>query len=489
MYSQFGTYPDNTSFGEFRVDYKSDLAEYNSEKKFFYTNSTETMPKSEVNLEEVAGYGNSSLIKYDGKGSYFMDKIENGIWRLEVMPDALWVDNPFGRNSPKKTVGVIQWNEHQMRIDMKEIGIDFDVVAINEDNKFIPVVTGNSFEIKPGTYIISKKGSANNLNKEDSFKTNRLGDFYAPESTVTGPWLQHNAPAYASQGEEIILNAQFVAPDRPEQLSIQGYLGSQRVNLDMKTVDGFNYTARIPSENLGIGFFNYNIVVKINEEAYLTYPSGKEGRSFEWDYFDRSMYKVAVVPKSNPIYLFDAIEDSDLLVKQWRNTFRLVPTENGGEAEYQMNIEKLFVPNNENLNADPIYDYSFKHFILDKLKGRRSDLKEKKNIVFYGRALNNKTCKLQIAFVMDDGSSYGGIIEVGVKMDRYVLSIESLKTVRTVTLPRPYPVFLPYYLEHDISPVFDVARIESIQFSVGPGILEDELNDPHGIAIISLRLE
>ena len=45
MNSEFGIYPQNTTFGNFKVDYKSDLAEYNSGEKFFYTNTTNTMPK------------------------------------------------------------------------------------------------------------------------------------------------------------------------------------------------------------------------------------------------------------------------------------------------------------------------------------------------------------------------------------------------------------------------------------------------------------
>ncbi|MCK5401120.1 MAG: hypothetical protein KAJ28_05750, partial [Flavobacteriaceae bacterium] len=222
---------------------------------------------------------------------------------------------------------------------------------------------------------------------------------------------------------------------------------------------------------------------------YITYPAAYEGRPFEWDSYDRSTYRITAVPKSNPIHLFDAIEDSDLLVKQWRNTFRLVPAESKDEAEYQMNIEKLFVQDNENLDAKPIYDYSFKHFIIDRIKGRKADLSSKSTIVFFGRALNGKPCKLQIAFVMNDGSAFGKVLEIGTELKEYKLSIRELQPVKTVTLPRPYPSFLPYYFEHNINSEFDINNIESIQFSIGPSIHTSELKDKHGIGMISLRLE
>jgi hypothetical protein len=190
-----------------------------------------------------------------------------------------------------------------------------------------------------------------------------------------------------------------------------------------------------------------------------------------------------------PIHLFNASKDTDFLVREWRKSFQLVPTKNEGEAEYQMNLEKLFLVDVENLNAKPIYDYSFKHFILDKISGRKNDLSSMKNLIFTGRSLNNKPCKLQMAFVMNDGSSFGNLIEIGTESTDYKISLSDLKPVKTVTLPRPYPSFLPYYFDHNLSSEFDINKVESIQFSIGPGISENELADKHGIAIVSLRLE
>jgi len=236
------------------------------------------------------------------------------------------------------------------------------------------------------------------------------------------------------------------------------------------------------------GFLNYNIIVELNDGSYRTYPADMEGRPFDWDFYDRSTYQIRVVPKTNPIYLFNAIKDADLLVKQWRRSFRLVPTESEGEAEYQMNIEKLLEVDNENLYAEPIYDYSFKHFILDKIEGRKNDLSKMEQLVFKGRALNGKPCMVQFAFVMDNGAAYGSTIEIGTDLNEYKVSLASLKPVKTITLPRPYPGFLPYYFSHNISSGFDINKIESIQFSIGPGIPENERNNPHGIAIVSLWL-
>ena len=489
MYSNHGKYPQNTTFGNFKVDYKNDLAEYNTDQKFMYTNHTNAVPVNEKKLHKIAGFGNSALVQYDGLGAYFLDKIDKGIWRLEVMPDAVWVDNPFGRNSPNKTVGVIKWEEHKIDIRLKDLGTNFRMEPINEGNTFITKVDQTSFSIKPGTYILSRNGIKKKWLPSDSFGKNLLKDFYAPNTNVKNNWLRHKAASETTELKPLTVTAQFITPEKPKQIQLVGYAGFKRFTIDMLNTKGYNYSATIPAENLTKGFLNYNIIVNKKENEYKTYPSGMEGRPFDWDVYDRSTYKVRVVPESNPIYLFDAATDSELLIKQWNRSLKLVPTENLGEAEYQVNVEKLLIHDNENLDAKPLYDYSFKHFIIDKIKNRRHDLESKDVLILKGRSLNDKPCKLQIALVMDDGASYGATIEIGVATQDYKISLSDLKQVKTITLPRPYPGFLPYFLEHDLQGEFDISRAESLQFSIGPGIPEKELEEKQGLGIISVRLE
>ena len=489
MYKDFGSYPENNSFGDFMVDYSQDLASYNSEKKFIYTNSNSQIPKNENKLELIAGYGNSVVVKYNGMGAYFLDKIDPGLWRLEVLPDAVGVNNPFGRNSPKKKVGIVKWKEHNMTLKIIDLGEKFTIETVNKGNNFTATVNKDSFSILPGTYIISKKGLSKNWSASDDFGVNKLNDFFAPEDNVTKLWFRHDPVKEVTEYTDLKINVQIVDSIEPESVTLNFYTGFGTNSIEMIKTKGYNYTATIPAENLILGFLNYYIIVQSVETKFVTYPSEKEGRPLEWDYYDRKPYKVRIVPRSNGINLFEAIDDSDLLVRQWRNTFKLIPTKNYGEAEYQVNIEQLFVIDNENKFAKPIYDYSFKHFILDRIQERKGDIASKEKIVFYGRSLNEKSCKLQIALVMDDGSAFGEIIEIGKELRDYYIPLENLKPVRTVTLPRPYPTFLPYYLEHKTNTTFDISKVESIQFSIGPEIPEEQWEEKHGIGIVNLRLE
>ena len=61
-------------------------------------------PPDPAALRRVAGYGSSSTVRYEGEGTYFLDRVRPGLWRLEVYPDAVPVRDPFEAPSPDKIV-------------------------------------------------------------------------------------------------------------------------------------------------------------------------------------------------------------------------------------------------------------------------------------------------------------------------------------------------------------------------------------------------
>ena len=49
--------------------------------------------------------------------------------------------------------------------------------------------------------------------------------------------------------------------------------------------------------------------------------------------------------------------------------------------------------------------------------------------------------------------------------------------------------FIAYFLEKKENTPFRLDEIESLMFTIGPGIDESEAKSPHGIAIESVRME
>jgi hypothetical protein len=199
-------------------------------------------------------------------------------------------------------------------------------------------------------------------------------------------------------------------------------------------------------------------------------------------------FRTSVIAGQSPVYLFSAATDHERLVRRWTRQSVVVPKAQPGLAEVRVNIEKLFTPDPENRNGEPIADYSMRYYFRDKVKGREPELADKKSLVFTGRSIG-KPGWLQIAFVTKTGTAYGATVQLDRETREHVVPLSALKPVKVVTLPRPYPTFLSYWFESSKPLPFNINEAETIQLSIGPGIPADQLDQPQSIAIESIRVE
>ncbi|MBK5192842.1 MAG: hypothetical protein JJE07_06455 [Flavobacteriaceae bacterium] len=488
MNKNFGTYPENLEFNGFKVDYEKDLAELNSTEKFIYTNTTSAKPKSLKTLMQIAGFGDSEIVKYEGKGAYFLDKLETGVWRLEVMPDAILMSNPFGKNSLDKKVAVINWKEWKMKLNLPDLGENFSIKALNKGNDFSSKAESNSFNIQPGVYLLTKKGVTATFKGNEEWSNIKLNEFSAPEGNVKKTYLVHEALSEIVENSDLEISAKIVSNENIEKVEAWLLNGNTYENVELKRKTGYVYSAEIPLKVLHTGYLSYRIIITTAENTF-TFPSGIKGNPGEWNFYDESNYVTRILKENSLIYIFNAAQDSDHLVKEWKPGNQLVPGKSPGEVEYQIKIARLFQEDAENKNAKPVYDYSFRFNFSEKIKGRSEELNKQNKLILKARSLSGKTEKIQVALVDKNGSSFGKIIEITTEKREYTIDLSELKPVKTVTLPRPYPGFLPYYFEHNNQEIFNLENIESIQFSIGPGLEKDALTQKHEIGIISVRLE
>jgi hypothetical protein len=488
MNKNFGTYPENLEFDGFKVNYEKDLAELNSVEKFIYTNSNSTKPISVKTLTQIAGFGDSEIVKYDGKGAYFLDKLETGIWRLEVMPDAILVGNPFGKNSLEKKVAVINWKVWTMKVNLPDLGENFSIQALNEGTGFSPKAESNSFNIQPGTYLLTKKGVSATFKGNEEWNNIKLNEFTAPEGNVKKTYLVHETLSEIAENSDLKISAKIVSNEIIEKVEVWFQNGNNYENVELKRITGYVYSAEIPSKVLQTGFLSYRIIITTGENTF-SFPSGIKGNPGEWDFYDESNYVTRIVKENSPIYIFNAAQDSDYIVKEWKPGNQLVPGKSPGEAEYQVKIARLFEEDIENKNATAVNDYSFRFNFSKKIKGRNNELAEQKKLVLNARSISGKTEKIQVALVDKNGSSFGEIIELTPENGEYTIDLSHLKPVKTVILPRPYPGFMPYYFEHNNRDPFNLKNVESIQISIGPGLENEALTQKHEIGVSSVRLE
>jgi len=161
LYKSYGSFPADTTFGPFTVSYKRNLSEMNAPTAFYYSNHTFSKPVNVGALQHIAGVGSSPVVDYQGNGSYFIDKLTDGSWRLEVFPDIISVQDPFGKNSLTSPVTNISLKVNQMKITLPDLGADFKVTSLTAANPDDKSAVAGAFSVGPGTYILLKKGQKN----------------------------------------------------------------------------------------------------------------------------------------------------------------------------------------------------------------------------------------------------------------------------------------------------------------------------------------
>ncbi|HSI69539.1 MAG TPA: cellulase family glycosylhydrolase [Gillisia sp.] len=483
----YGKYPGNLEFEEFRISYEEDLAEFNSAEKFYYTNTTTSNPLSLDALKHIAGYGNSEVVQYEGRGAYFLDKLEDGVWRLEVMPDAILIDNPFGRNNLDKTVAVINWKNWEMKVELPDLGENFSVITLSREEDVVSSNAGN-FEITPGTYLLSAADKKITFNGDEPWKNGELRDFFAPETTVEKTYVLHKHIEEVTENSSLEIKADIVSNEPLEKVEVWLQNGNVYESLELKRGKGYDYKAEVPQRLLNKGFLTYQIVVT-TKEGSRTFPADATGNPGQWDFYEQEKYVTRVTGKEQPLYIFNAATDKDYIVGPWKRGNQLVPGQTPGEEAYQVRLEKLFEEDVENKNANPLYDYSFRYNFKRKIEGRKSQLSDFQIIKFKARSLEEKPKKIRIALIDKNGAAFGQIVELNSQNKEYSLKINDLKPVKTVTLPRPYPSFLPYYFDHEIEGPLNMGNVESLQISIGPGLKESEFQGNHKIEFTSFRLE
>jgi hypothetical protein len=179
----YGSFPADTAFGPFKLSYQLQSSEMNTDTAFYYANSSTSKPRMLKALKHIAGVGSSPIVQYKGTGAYFLDRVGDGAWRLEVMPDAVVIRDPFGKNDLDHAVTKTISLQHAMKILLPDLGSAFSVKSLDVGNTFLPDVLGFSVHIKPGTYLLQRSGRSKLAVIEQKVGEIGLHEFVAPPET------------------------------------------------------------------------------------------------------------------------------------------------------------------------------------------------------------------------------------------------------------------------------------------------------------------
>ncbi|MGN0206378.1 MAG: hypothetical protein ACI4BC_03970 [Muribaculaceae bacterium] len=301
---QFAKYPQDTIFGDFMVSYKQNLATLNDGKHYFHTNSTCLTPKDVVSIEQIAGVGSSPIVEYDGTGAYFIDKIGENLWRVEIMPDVFMIADPFGKPSPKRKVAITINKGHDMRVNLPLLEKNYHYRGVNEGNDDCGTASEGKFHAKPGVYIIgNNKEAVEQVNPGSKIGNIAVGEYVAPRESNVKSILLHT-PALTTTKGTIRVKAQVVGSIEPDSVVVYprhiSFWSDHNTLYRMNRTSAYDYEVEIPSADA-----EYNIVV-YNEGKATTYPQGVEGTPLDWDFTDYRYYSTKVMEKDTPMVLVRA---------------------------------------------------------------------------------------------------------------------------------------------------------------------------------------
>ena len=170
---------------------------------FLYTNDTELAPPRPERLERVFGCGRSCVVDYTGTGAYFLDKLGEGQWRLEVYPDAVWIDDPHAPTSLQREVSRVLWTEQAMSVRLPDLGGNFSYQRIAPQAGGKEQAKDGRLAITPGAYILAREGRP--------FPEDVRTDFWAPSPQDGSPAVWWQGPKRWREGVALPVRAVVAA--------------------------------------------------------------------------------------------------------------------------------------------------------------------------------------------------------------------------------------------------------------------------------------
>ncbi len=458
----YGIYPADTVFDDFRVSYRQDLSEMNAPEKFFYSNNTKTRPVNPEKLHAVAGTGTSEIVTYEGTGAYFLDKLEDGIWRLEVMPDAVPVADPFARASLEKEVVRIYHKAWDMSINLPDLSENFIIQGLNNHNHISSLTSnGTIHNLTPGVYLLTRQGTKSSQEwlSDTKWDNIQLGEFAAPASS-NKLTVNHKAAVIAENDKPLKLQALIAAPFVPDSILLYtnhvSFWRDQNPYYKMKRTKGFNYEVMIPTSELRDNYFSYNLVVYHSNNA-VTYPSGIEKSPLDWDYTNNDYYTVKLVGPESPVMLFDPSTDIEkveiCMFPEWHQVEKKLIEHTPAETtSYQITFQSE--------SSDP--EFNVTKEISNDVKLRLSGLDKARYVCIRAHSIPEG---LMIGFVTKNGFTYKS--KCSVDKDSVIrIPISDLKQTETALIPIGYPVFIKKHFKPEIELPFTIKDIETLILSV-----------------------
>lgn len=450
----FGKYPADTVFADFSVSARRNLAMLNDGESYIHTNSTADAPRDRSKLRRVAGVGSSPLVTTDGTGAYFLDRLDDSTWRLELMPDVELTADPFATPSPRRTVGEIIAAPVAMTFDLPGLTDNFSVTPLGRPAE---QAHGRSITLRPGVYLLGANAAA--YTGADTYGDGKrlIGEYVAPHHRNFDDVLLHTPRAFVRKGDALEIDAKVVSATSPDSVviypaNISFWSDSNRL-FAMERTGKRTYSATLPADCAG----DYNIVVWHGGKA-VTWPGARPGTPLDWDFAPGERYSVSVLDADAPVTLLDASCGTDglemsTIPEVWKGmSIRAEKRSPRGADCIRVVAREGSEPTCIVLTKDVSAVTSL---MPGPATGRKLTLR-----LDSMKGLSN----LRAGIITADGFTYTAPLSV--EGDTATLTTDNLRLSPTPLVPAPYPVFLERWFVPDESTAIPLRDVADVAFLV-----------------------
>jgi hypothetical protein len=504
----YGRYPDDVRFGDFRVSYEEDLSELNADDAFMNAGTTQTRPRNVQSLRRIVGFGASPLVDYEGTGAYFLDKVRDGVWRLEVYPDEILVRDPFEQPQPDKIVSRLLYRAWPMEVHLPDLGDEFQVMPV------MPIAVGGDrtstarsadrraaqarFTVEPGVWLLSASGPV-----DPATLPSRIGRVGFTEYHVNGrvsypDLIQSLAAREYSAGGAIDIRVRVASDVLPDEVTLWVRAAGTRTfgaPIVMTRARGNDYVAQLgtgaPTPGAPApGLYEYVVSAKTGERV-VTFPGAAAGQPGRWPFQSDAVWSFRVTSPDTPMRLLDPQHDAARLSfvrpgEQYRQPlFQIVPGETADESALTLRLPDL--------GKDTPERYAAALYIGDTVAARKADARQATTLEIKLKAAGGRRKTLQVTLIERDGSAWSAPVVANAAWSTVRVPLQNFRSSRSIHIPSPYPGLWNYWRS---SPAHRGAagehvrpdEIEQLQLTVTANAGENAGDDANAVAVEAIRL-
>ncbi len=162
------------------VDGNSGAAVFAAPDRYLSVGTVSREPPDAARLAHVGGCGSSPVVRSDGSGCYFLDKVSPGAWRLQLYPNVRRVGDPFSGEPFAKTL--VTDRPVELTVRLPDLGASYRVWRADGTVTAASANDG-TVTLAPGEWWLTRGAAPS---RSDLRAARRLPQFVLPALTQDG---------------------------------------------------------------------------------------------------------------------------------------------------------------------------------------------------------------------------------------------------------------------------------------------------------------